>query len=143
MDTLEKLLARFEKIAPHLRNELVLIGFVFLLSVSSAALGVDQILVFGLALFVILGIFAVLFFKLRHGKHLDDTLENSDAEIRMARRLAELADQFEHEYPKGSKDLRKEARRILYFARMPDLAADIQRQIDEAEPPPKEPDPPR
>ena len=143
MDALEKLLRQFERIAPHLRDERVLIGLVFFLFVvSHAALAAEQILVFVLALIVIVGLFGMLFLKLRQGQHTGSTFENSAGEIRMARKLAEWAENFQDEYPKGSKRLRIEARRILFFAGKPDLAASIQREMDEAEPPPRALDPP-
>lgn len=141
MDVLNRLLAIFEKIAPHLRNELVLIGFLCLLFVSYAALVANPILGFILTLIVVLGLLGVRFLKLRQRQLPESDRGNDEVDIRIARKLAELADHFEGQRSTVSYYLRNEARRILIFANRPDLASDVQPQLDEAIRPPKEPDP--
>ena len=140
MDGIRKLIEAFVKIAPHLKSEQVLIGLVFILFVSHSALRADQILVFVLALIVILGLFGLLFLKLRQQQLSASDRRNYEIEIDIARRLLDLVEDVESKPSQVRYRLMKMAKRILDRTDRVDLASDAQGQIDEATRPPPDPD---
>lgn len=139
MDAFNGLLASFEKIATHLRHEFVLVGFVFLLVVASAWASFMPWPIFFFGFVISICVFYLSYLKLRRLDRPQLAGRNNEVDIGIARKLAELADFYENEQPAISQRLRAEARRRLMFADRPDLASDIQDQMDRQRLPPDEP----
>ena len=135
---------KFDSIAPHLKDERVLIGFVFLITAllvtgvmtifgDSAVTAYVLALVFILATIITIGSLKSLLLK-RSIKLIE---ANSEADVSFAEELAEMSFHFENYESKTKiiKYLRKRSFGILLEADRREFVDGLQRRIDESSPP--------